>query len=174
MNENKTINNKDDIEILEKIIESKNLEEIEPRFIELTIKEIKDEFKTIKEKQYNEKTEELANIMYNQEIYKTETLKQIENNPENNIYSMYIPTPQGTISRGNAIYIISVIKKIEQNPEQLYKFLSNSLVKVTSSKEENIMKTIVKEKLVNYINKETEELCENNNQKQLTIKKGEF
>jgi len=167
-NKTKIILGKEDKECLEHIIEHKDLEEIEPRFIKVKFTEIIDEFKAIKEKQFNQKTKELSDIMHNQELYKTELLKKIEQNSENNIYAIYLPTPLGITSRGNAIYIINVLKQIKEDEQTLINFLSNPSITILTPQQENKILNITKEKLVQYIEKETI-ISKEDNQKQLRL-----
>ena len=164
----------EDKKTLEKIIENKDLEEIEPRYISTKIIEIIEEFKNLKEKQFNNKSKELADIMHNQELYKTELLKKIEQDPENNIYLLYQPTPLGITSRGNAIYMINVLKKLSEDQEQLDSFLENQSVKILTPAEENIIENIVRERLIEYIdNNKVTPTEENEKQLRLILKENE-
>lgn len=152
---------KNDIEKLEEIIKSYELEGIEPRYIEERLKEIQNEFKKIKEIQYNKESQELATIMHNQEIYKTTKLRKLEQDETNNIYALYVPTISGITSRGNAIYIINVLNNIQTDKKEIYEFLRNEKVSKLTSLEENYIWNVAAEKLSKYIQSETNRLSDN-------------
>ena len=146
------IKTKQEYQDLSKIIGYIDFETLEPRHLERELENLCNQYKDDKVALFNKIIQAISNIERSKELYKTPTIKKIEQETDTNIHTIYMPSAPGITTRRNALYIVKVLTEIEENTNEFYDFLQNDSVVKLENNEENIMTRIIREKLENYIN----------------------
>ena len=101
--------------------------------------------------QYNEIIQAISNIDRNKEVFKTPIIKNLEQEYDTNILTIYMPSAPGITTRRNSLYIVKILTDLEENIPELNDFLQNDEVSKLPSNEENIITRTIREYLNKYI-----------------------
>ncbi len=154
-------------ENIKNYIEIPPFEKMEQRLIDEELDSIYEKYKKEKSKEYNEHSMAIANIEANKELYKTPIIKELEQELNTNILTITMPTAPGMISRRNALYIVKTLIELNENLEDLDKFLQNEKVSELPNIEQTLINNIAMEKIREHIEKEDEDIKNLNKQRRL-------
>jgi len=125
------------IKNLEEYYKPITFESIEPVKIKLVLDKAHREYREKKADEYNDITTAYSNLSNISEMFKTSTIKDIEQDHDSNTIALRMPAPRGMISRRDALYIIKTMVTAEENKEELNKLLNNDIIAKLPSNEEN-------------------------------------
>lgn len=131
------INGSRKIKDLNGCFETITFESIEPRNIKVILDKAHKDYRAKRTNEYNDITTAYSNLCNKSEIFKTATIKDIEQDPDSNTIALRMPAPKGMISRRDALYIVKTLVVAEDNKEELNKFLNNEKVAQLPNNEEN-------------------------------------
>lgn len=131
------ISGKIKIKDLKGYFEIPTFESMEPRNIKVLLDEVHRIYRKEKGREYNDATTKFAYTQNNSELFKTATIKDLEQDSDSNTIALRMPAPEGMISRRDALYIVKTLIAIEDNKEELNKFLNSDKVAKLPSNEEN-------------------------------------
>lgn len=144
---------KEEYKDLSKIIDNIDFETIEPRHVEMQLNILCKQYENEKIAQYNEIIQAISNIDRNKEVFKTPIIKNLEQEYDTNILTIYMPSAPGITTRRNSLYIVKILTDLEENIPELNDFLQNDEVSKLPSNEENIITRTIREYLNKYIKK---------------------
>ena len=116
-----------------------DLETIDIKNLEVQIEKCHKKYREKKAEDYNDVTKALAHSRNNSAMFTSKKIKELADDPASDIVALTMPAPAGMISRKNALYITRVLTAMEENKEELNKFLNNDNVAAISNKEENLI-----------------------------------
>lgn len=129
--------NKRKVKSIKDQTEIPNLETIDITNLEVQIEKCHKKYREKKAEDYNNATKALAHSRNNAAMFTTKKIKDLADDPASDIVALTMPAPTGMISRKNALYIVRILTAMEEDKEELNRFLNKDSVTVLSTKEEN-------------------------------------
>lgn len=154
---------------IKELLDEEEIYKKEVQSYELSIKDIRDSFSLNLTKKYEETTKRINAIEQLERETKTPEIKKLERDENNNIYLLYAPTLDDTLTRLEAIHIYYVYRKLKEyesdgNQEThnlLIKYLQNENNKFLTNSEKTCIRNI-SNKIINdlYNKKKDTEISE--------------
>lgn len=133
------------IKSIKDYVELPDFETMDPRNTKIILDMITKKYKEKKCREYNEYTAAIANVQKNSELFKTPTIKELEEEINTNIITITMPTAQGMLSRRNALYIVKTLIVMKENKDELNSFLNKENIARLPYNEENYILNITSE-----------------------------
>ena len=141
---------------LKDYFELPDFEQMDPKNIKTILDMLTEKFRKKKRREYNECTAAIANIRKNTELFKTQTIKELEQEADTNIITITMPTANGMISRRNALYIVKTLIIINKKNDELNSFLNKENIAKLPASEENYIFNTISELLYEHVMEDSE------------------